>query len=331
MDPVLSEESARLVRSWMRHDPALLRDYLVQDVEDPRLNIQSILTRHFLLQEACGARYAALQERELAFAVLANWLLTRLHRQAGPEELAAIWHALERGADDAEGMEIPPDIQRAAALAGPDAAGLFGAGAVYGAVPRLPEAGLDALLGRWKEALAGEAPSGRSVLELACGSANDYRAMAGAGLARLFDYTGVDLCETNVANARALFPEARFEAGNVFGLEFGDGSFDHVTAHDLFEHLSPAGLEAALDELCRVARRSFCVGFFSMAEQPAHTIRPFEEYHWNTLSLERVRERMEGRGFEVQALHVATWLARRLGSPRAHNPNAYTLAGRRAR
>ena len=42
-------ETERLKKSWMRYDRATLRDYLVQDVEDPRINVQSILTRHFLI------------------------------------------------------------------------------------------------------------------------------------------------------------------------------------------------------------------------------------------------------------------------------------------
>ena len=48
MNELLREESARLARSWMKQDAADLRDYLVSEVEDPRLNLQSILTRHVL-------------------------------------------------------------------------------------------------------------------------------------------------------------------------------------------------------------------------------------------------------------------------------------------
>lgn len=115
MNPSLQEETARLARSWMRHEAATLRDYLAQDVEDPRLNVQSILTRHFLLEQRCGTRHAALQEHELRFAVVANWLLGLLRQPIGPDELAAVWHALQRGADNAEGLEIPASIVRIAA------------------------------------------------------------------------------------------------------------------------------------------------------------------------------------------------------------------------
>ena len=48
IEPSLQEESDKLARSWMQHDAGMLRDYLVAGVEDPRLNVQSVLSRHFL-------------------------------------------------------------------------------------------------------------------------------------------------------------------------------------------------------------------------------------------------------------------------------------------
>ena len=50
----LKAESSKLERSWMRHDSDKLRHYLVSGVEDPRINAQSILSRHFLLQASGG-------------------------------------------------------------------------------------------------------------------------------------------------------------------------------------------------------------------------------------------------------------------------------------
>ena len=95
--------------------------------------------------------------------------------------------------------------------------------------------------------------AGARLLEPACGSANDYRYLAAFGIAGLLDYTGFDLCEKNVANARALFPRTRFEVGNVFEIAAADQAFALCFVHDLLEHLSPAGLERAVEELCRRA------------------------------------------------------------------------------
>jgi hypothetical protein len=44
----------------MQHDAGMLRDYLVAGVEDPRLNLQSVLSRHFLARALTGERFRAL-------------------------------------------------------------------------------------------------------------------------------------------------------------------------------------------------------------------------------------------------------------------------------
>jgi len=172
--------------------------------------------------------------------------------------------------------------------------------------------------------LAGESPQGVRVLEAACGSANDYRCLASYGIARLLDYTGFDLCAKNVANARALFPAAHFEFGNVFEIAAEDRAFDLSFTHDLFEHLSPEGLAVAIRELCRVTRCGLCVGFFQMDEMPDHVIRPVDDYHWNTLSLDRTRALFAEQSFDVQALHLGSYLRWRTGGD-THNSNAYTF------
>jgi len=64
----------------MRHDAAWLEDYLVASVEDPRLNLQSILTRHFLVTALTGDRFVALMEQEYRFAAAMNWLKTFAER-----------------------------------------------------------------------------------------------------------------------------------------------------------------------------------------------------------------------------------------------------------
>src|SRR6266404_3951789 len=71
----LKLETKRLEKSWMQYDAAMLQDYLIEEVEDPRINIQSILSRHFLIEGLFGNRFAALQKEELRFAAVMNWLL----------------------------------------------------------------------------------------------------------------------------------------------------------------------------------------------------------------------------------------------------------------
>jgi ubiquinone/menaquinone biosynthesis C-methylase UbiE len=168
------------------------------------------------------------------------------------------------------------------------------------------------------------------VLEPACGSANDYRYLEACGIARLIDYTGFDLCEKNIANARTLFPQVRFKVENVFEIAAPDQSFDLTFVHDLLEHFSIAGLERAVAELCRVTRHGLCVNFFQIEEMPDHIVRPIDDYHINTLSLAKTEELFSRHGFLVQPLHIGSYLRHRIGCRETHNPHAYTfLAFRR--
>ena len=169
-------------------------------------------------------------------------------------------------------------------------------------------------------------PQKVTVLEPACGSANDYRFLAAYGVARRLAYTGIDLCSKNIDNALALFPQTQFKVGNIFSIDAPDKAYDLAFVHDLFEHFSIAGLETAVSELCRVTRWGICVGFFNMDEIPEHVVRPYEEYHWNTLSMMRMKELFLQHGFAAQVIHIGTFLRQRAGSDQTHNQNAYTFS-----
>jgi len=335
----LQRESELLTRSWMRHEPAWLRDYLVASVEDPRLNLQSILTRHFLLTSLSGARYAELMEAEYRFAAAMNWFLSLSKKKPVAEDYEAILHALRKRADNAEGIEVPEYMSqifaglpaRAGELMvpnyietwltseGPERESLVGEGGC-----------LNMFMELWRMALAADSrllgQGGRlRVIEPACGSANDYRFFDACGLAGFLDYFGFDLCPSNVENARKLFPEVRFETGNAFELAAQDKEFDLCVVHDLFEHLSPEGLEAAIAELCRVTKQGICAGFFSMDEIPEPVVRQVEDYHWNTLSMSKTREAFARHGFAAQVVHVGSFLKQQVGCDQTHNPNAFTF------
>ena len=347
MNATLKAESEKLARSWMQHDAGWLRDYLVAGVEDPRINVQSILTRQFLLHVTGHAALSPLMEEEYRFSVVMNWLLGLAEKAADREELELVLVALRRGADNVEGLRIPSWVGQAFTALPRSSAGvpipnyiesfLDGTTVLEGKA-RAHEPSLDTFCELWRGALSGAAasagqaeraeppkPMGVSVLEPACGSANDYRCLHSCGLVPLLDYTGLDLCTKNIENARALFPGVKFRLGNVFEIEAPDRFFDYALVHDLFEHLSIEGLEVAVRELCRVTRAGLCVGFFQMDEIPEHQVRPVEDYHWNMLSMRRTRELFAQSGFEAQVLHVATFLREKTGCESYHNPNAYTF------
>jgi SAM-dependent methyltransferase len=326
----------------MRHEPAWLSDYLVADVEDPRVNLQSVLSRHFLIRALAGDRLQLLMEQECRFAAVMNWLLSLARPPRGAEDLEAVLYALRCQADNAEGIEIPQFVVQTFSTFRPTASppGIPNYLERFLADSPLKHQktgaridALDTFRDLWSRTLnhmsdPATAQTGRarlSVLVVACGSANDYRFLDAYGIARLIDYTGVDLCAKNIENAQALFPGVRFEVGNAFELAAPDKSFDLCFVHDFFEHLSLEGMQAAIAEVCRVTRRGLCLGFFNMDEIREHRARPVEEYHWNTLSTARVKESFASHGFAAQVLHIGSLLRQQIGCEQTHNSNAYTF------
>jgi hypothetical protein len=336
MNEALRHESEKLARSWMQHDASWLRNYLVAGVEDPRLNIQSILSRHFLVRALFEEQFDALMEPEVRFGAVMNWLGSRVSGGGDAELPGEILHALRRRADNVEGLPIPHYVRQTFGSlpleSGPRRIpnyieSFLTANARFDGTTESLPAILDTFQNLWAEALRSAArPSPPlSLLEPACGSANDYRFIDSYGLGHLLDYTGFDLCAKNITNAQALGFRARFVVGNVFEIDASDRSFDLCLTHDLFEHLSLEGLEAAVREVCRVTRQSLCIGFFQMDEIPEHVVRPQDEYYWNLLSARRMKELFAKHGFAAQVVHIGTFLRHQIGCDDTHNPNAYTL------
>ncbi len=338
MNESLRQESEKLARSWSQHEAGWLRDYLVAGVEDPRINAQSILSRHFLVRALFGERFDALMQEEYRFAAAMNWLIPLSERAADDDELATVLYGLRRGADDVEGIQIPgwllqifsslPARTGKSEIPNYIESFLLQAQHSQGQVKPGEEA-VNTFCRTWRQELASLPESGLAekipVIEPACGSANDYRFLNAYGIDRSIEYAGFDLCDTNIENARKLYPGVRFEMGNVFEMAAADKSFELCVVHDLFEHLSLEGLEAAVAEVCRVTRQAICAGFFQMDEIPEHIVRPVDEYYWNLLSMRRMKEMFARHGFDAQVMHIGTFLRDTTGCDRTHNPNAYTL------
>lgn len=338
----LKLETEKLARSWMQHDANKLCDYLVSSVEDPRLNVQSILSRHFLLRQLFHEQFEELMQQEIRFAAAMNWLVDMAGQLGDSSDLEIIHYALRRGADNAEGIQIPGFVlQTFASLPGtigsltiPNYVQTFLTETNFTEGKSFPSSiALKIFQILWSQILAAEAPAEGptqdrarlSVLEPACGSANDYRFLVSYGIAAFLDYTGFDLCAKNIENAQSLFPLTRFEEGNVFELSAPEKSFDLCYAHDLLEHLSLEGLDAAVREICRVTRHGICISFFQMDERPEHILRPLDEYHWNLLSLKKTRALFAEHGFASQIIHVSSFLRQQFNCDYSHNSNAYTL------
>lgn len=285
-----------LERTWAHLPSEMLDSYLVSGYQNPRINVQSILVRHFFIRRLFGDEFDELMEEEIRFALKLNETLRIRAHELGVTMgsfIDPVRHA---------------DVRR---------------------VDKVIDGRDTEFADRWAAALADRRAVPLSVLEFACGSANDYRAFVDHGLARFLDYRGVDLTAKNIANARRRFPGVHFEVGDVVSLPYPDGAFDCVIASDLFEHLALDDMERALDEAGRLARRAVILSFFNMSDIPDHRVRPKGAYHWNRLSRTRVEAQLRRRLPSVTATPIATWLAERYDYPHSYNRHAWTIVAER--
>jgi len=288
----IAKEQKQLQKSWARLAPEALDQYLVSGYQNPRINAQSILARHYLIRRLFGDEFDALMKDELAFCVEANDAIR------------------QRAAELGVTIRVYTDPMKRAQVT---------------EVCRVIAGREDTFENRWREVLAGRTAKPLKVLEFACGSANDYRFFDSYGLARFLDYTGVDLNRANIDNARERFPGVRLEQGSILDLPYDSRSFDYVIAFDIFEHLSLQAMEHAMAEAPRVAREAFLVAFFIMVDQPDHNERPKGDYHWNELSAPTIRAAMEQHFSSVDLIHVRTFLAQQYGFKHYYNVKAWSL------
>jgi ubiquinone/menaquinone biosynthesis C-methylase UbiE len=282
---------------WNRAPAAMLDSYLVSGYQNPHINVQSVLQRHFLLRRLFGSDLEDLMTDELRLAIQLNEVM-----RARAAELGVTM-----------GAYLDPD--KAAAVQ-----------QVESAIRDRESEAVD----RWRAALEGRHAEPISVLELACGSANDYRTFVECGLARFLDYRGIDLTPKNITNARRRHPGVAFDVGDITRIDAPDGSYDYVIASDIFEHLSPEAREEALDEATRLARRGLALTFFNMAEIPEHEINPRRVYYWNRLSRPRIEERLRADFGIIEVVPVAAWLRAEHDYRHPYNSKAYTIFAERS-
>jgi hypothetical protein len=334
-DPIsthcFKEETNALREAWMRHDAQFLDGYLVSGVEDPRIHFPSLLTRGLMVESLFPGQHRAKIWQEYRFGICMSYLQRVLVQRPGLQTAAHLLRALERGQSQFKAIEIPSyfiatweDLQRESV---PENYLLKALNVLQEDLwkSQAMQEVLETFARQWHRELPTEPPFAFSVMEPACGSANDYRALVSSGLARLVQYQGFDLCPKNIDNAIAMFPEASFSIGNVFDVDAADKSVDFLYLHDLFEHLSPEGMEQGICEVARITRGMACLGFFNTAMAQEHQIQKRDGYHWNRLSLSRLQERLEPLCQELQMIPVASFLRHGLDCADYHNPGSAIL------
>ncbi len=318
-------EEHNLRCSWDCYASDFLDRYLVSGVEDPRINGQSILTRALLADALYPGRFDALITEELRFGAVLTWILQQFENGSTRQQLL---DAIESPAP----AHIPEFILKASAWLREEVCPIpdYIAAALCCRdcdQPRdcLSDLALDTFMTTWSAQLSQVPSATISVLEVACGSANDYRFFYQSGLARLLDYTGIDIAAKNIENAKRRFPDVDFRVQSILATNFLDSSYDCVFCHDLLEHLSLAATERTLAEMLRITRRDVILHFFNAKWSGEHEVVAVRRYHRNRLSMEKVMAFFERLGARVTGLEMARWLREKIGDPDYHNPNAFSV------
>ncbi len=315
------DENEALRWSWERHDSAGLDSYMIADVEDPRIHCQSILNRALVADTLWPGEFTSLIDAEQRFGTVMTWILQQYKNGTAPADLY----------DDVVERKCPSFVAETHYwLPQQNTVRNYITLALQNHEAALPEIALETFGEIWKAELAGrEIEKPLRVLEAACGSANDYRFLHAFGFAPFIDYAGFDISPKNIDNARRRFPDepqAAFFVASAFDTGLADAAFDFVFAHDLFEHLSPNGLEAAFGELLRVTARQAWLHFFNLSTTAAeHEIVPLDRYHWNLLSLLQLEKLIPEDFAPPEVIDIAEYLNTQFGSPDYYNKEAVSL------
>jgi SAM-dependent methyltransferase len=318
-------ESENLRNAWLRHPPEFLDSYLIQGVENPCINPQSITLRHLIVDALFPGAHRELAEQEMLYSACVCATIAA----AGCGMFDPFTAALE-GEPGADAIFPLPQFLKD--LRDKKPALPFSLRSVWQQI-------LQSILNSynsftspfeslWRERLRSTIATRPKMLEVACGSANDYRYFERFGLAKFIDFTGVDICATNIANARRRCPAGTFLEADALALPFPDQSFDFFCTFDLFEHLSLAAMRQALREAVRVTRRTLWLSFFQLEDRAEHLEVPSPPYYLNILSAGQLLEELTSLGCTATVIDLPAECSRKFPGCQHYNPRARIIAAR---
>lgn len=320
----LETESAKLKWAWDRHSSNFLDEYLVRNHEDPRVNIQSILTRSFVIDTLWPNQFDDLISDELRFGAIMCWFVKELGEGKNrycildsisrsdpvlPKFITETYEWLE-----SKKCSIINYISAALSSDDPDHPEIL-----------LNQHALGTFEYIWSSLLHNRNAKRVSLTEFGPGSANDYRYFDSFGIARFIDYHGIDISKKNVLNARRRCPNTFFSVGSIFNSGLPDDSVDYILAHDLFEHFSPQGLEVSLSEVMRICKKEAWLNFFNATYAEEHFFEPYDDYYWNKLSIKRLIESLHEVSSTVEVIVIQDMLNTKYNYGSFYNPQAVTI------
>jgi SAM-dependent methyltransferase len=323
-------ENERLKSSWDCFPSEHLAKYLGVEEQDQRINTHSILTRALLVDSLWPGEFDALIDEELRFGVVMTWLLQELKAGVDRWQLLAELEAAAPGAKlpgivretacwlQSGGCPVPDYLGEALRFTEPDQPAWY-----------LFEPALNTFRGIWASQLRRPVSEPVAVLEVACGSGNDYRAIRDCGLAEHIRYAGFDISWRNICNAREQFPEAGFFEASILNSGLPDDSFDYVFVHDLLGHLSPEGLELALAEIVRITRKEAWLHCYNVACIERHEVLPFFAYFRNRLSIPQLTGSLARLGATAEVWLLSEMLDRKFGYVPEYTATSGTLLVRK--
>jgi len=302
-------ENERLKGSWDCFPAEHLATYLSLGEQDQRINAHSIITRSLLADTLWPGKFDALIDEELRFGLVMTWLLQELKSGTDRADL------LRELDSSTPSHRIPELLRETAAWLQSDDCPItdYMTEALMYTEPDQPAwslfgPALNTFEGLWTRQLS-NIPSERvSVLEIACGSGNDYAAIRDYGLAAHIAYAGFDISWKNIHNARNRFPGVDFFEASILDSGLPDHSFDCIFVHDLLGHLSPDGLEVALAEIMRIARKEAWLHCYNVAAIGKHEVYPFQAYYRNRLSIGQMKASIEKTGSAVEFVSISDML-----------------------
>lgn len=327
MEKNLEIESIKLAGCWQKYGRDYLQNYLVQSVQDPRINLQSILTRHYLIDKLFPGQFDFFMEHEIRFSLVVNWLIRLWKDGLKQYEQVGILDALFENQPYSQNIQVPEYILESFSMLEPHnyICSLLSARQREDSDIPLQDYDLNTFQNIWKEILSESESAEISVIEPACGSANDSRFFKSYNILQFINYHGFDISEKNIINSSQIFDGSMFSVGNAIEICRDDKSFDYCFVHDLFEHLSLEAMKKAISEICRVTKKGICANFFNMADIDEHRIIPSGDYNWNELSRKKTAAEFLKYAKDVETLSIGDFLVEQFNCSDNHNKGAFTM------
>jgi SAM-dependent methyltransferase len=313
-------EEQNLQRHWSGLSHSYLKSYLIHAEENPAINPQSVFLRGCIADRLFNQDFSSLINDEILFSTCACFALQRNEN----DELREIAEIISSHAS----LDNLPNFLCETIQSNEHQFDLF---ELVSEIAKCTVIGFEyfnsPFRSLWRNRVKGRSTANLKLLEIGCGSANDYRYWDTYGLADYIQYTGIDISRKNIENAKKLYPETNFQEANGCRLDLNGNAYEVVLCFDVLEHLSASGTEDMLNEMTRLSSDEIWISLFNGTLESRSSYQMKDDYHWNSLSLTELSEFLEKRGFKSTVMSISTELETRFEGYSHYNPNAYLLFG----